>query len=349
MTTNESQRPEKTGSFLTASLERCVHAISPFASCSECVDACPRFAWAINKTGLDLDIESCDQCGLCVPACPEGAIEYDKVVEPLVSIGPEPRSAFAICDRATEEREPGRMSCIHAIGVRSLAQLYSRGVRRLVAAHADCSSCSRKAKTSLEDHLEDLRRLLDDRELDGFEVQELEPTAWREARDEASKMSRRGLFRSAWRRVGDTATEVERASRTKPITAGEWLPGARDAQLSLFVPHIDPGICSACGACLELCPHNVIKLTDTEDSEHNYEIDATSCTGCRLCVDVCDVDAIELKRWSHPHAPPIHLILSQCGACGNAYYQTTKLASDTNLCRICASSHHHQNLFQVLP
>ena len=54
--------------------DRCVHAHIETASCKACVDACPENAWILDDESLGLNTNSCDGCGLCVPACTEGAI-----------------------------------------------------------------------------------------------------------------------------------------------------------------------------------------------------------------------------------------------------------------------------------
>ena len=345
---DEGQPPETIVSFPVVSSQRCILDLSPFSRCQVCVDACPSLAWTVNKTGLDLDVESCDQCGLCISACPENAIALDGAVEPLVRTQSLPPSAFASCDRVATNREPGHVSCLHAIGVRTLAQLYSRGVRCLNIAKTDCENCSRKARTSLDDHLFDLLRLLKDRDIESFEVRELEPSAWREARDEASQMSRRGLLRSVWRSVDDAEAHLH-GQITDTAAPGACLPNREDAKLAPWVPQIDADGCNACSACVEMCPHGVLRLTGTKEPHFQYDVDAVSCTGCRLCVDICDVDALELKRWGDASPEPLPLVLGQCEACGSTYYQPTKTASGKTLCRICAAKCNHQNLFQVLP
>ncbi len=350
-TVNDRQASESIASSPVVLSERCVRDLSPFSSCEVCIDACPRLAWTLTKTGLDLDDDSCDRCGLCVSACPEKAVAIECAVKPLVTTASEHPSAFAVCDHVAEANELGHVSCLHAIGLRTLAQLYSRGVRCLHIAKPDCVQCSRTATTSLDGHLGDLLRLLSDRDIEGFEVRELEPSTWREKRDEASRMSRRGLFRSIWQSVDPARSEVDMEG-TDVAAPGAYLPSGENAKLTPWVPQIDADSCNACGACVEMCPHGVIRLTRTAESHFQYEVDALGCTGCRLCVDVCDVDALSLNRWAHPSPTPISLVLSQCEACGSTYYQTGyqtgQTASGNGLCRICAAKCHHQNLFQVL-
>lgn len=54
--------------------ERCVHSHCEVASCTRCVDACPRDAWLLDDASLKIDTARCDGCGLCVAACTESAL-----------------------------------------------------------------------------------------------------------------------------------------------------------------------------------------------------------------------------------------------------------------------------------
>ena len=68
-----SSRVPRNPALPTFEAARCVHGLCPVATCEACVAACPRSAIECTDDGLELDIEACDGCGLCVPACPEAA------------------------------------------------------------------------------------------------------------------------------------------------------------------------------------------------------------------------------------------------------------------------------------
>ncbi len=51
---------------------------------------------------------------------------------------------------------------------------------------------------------------------------------------------------------------------------------------------VDKEKCTACGACVEVCPVEAIKLED------KATIDAETCIECGACVDECPVEAISL-------------------------------------------------------
>jgi len=48
--------------------------------------------------------------------------------------------------------------------------------------------------------------------------------------------------------------------------------------------------CDLCGACVGVCPENIISLKN-----YRLAIDQEACTSCSKCVWVCPVRALELK------------------------------------------------------
>ncbi len=53
---------------------------------------------------------------------------------------------------------------------------------------------------------------------------------------------------------------------------------------------IDKETCVGCGACVEVCPVNVIEMVDGKADPVRNE----DCTSCGACVDACPVSAIEI-------------------------------------------------------
>lgn len=50
-------------------------------------------------------------------------------------------------------------------------------------------------------------------------------------------------------------------------------------------------ICYYCGACVAVCPQNIIELIDT-----CLWIDQQKCINCGICVKGCPIGALTLKR-----------------------------------------------------
>jgi heterodisulfide reductase subunit A-like polyferredoxin len=62
-------------------------------------------------------------------------------------------------------------------------------------------------------------------------------------------------------------------------------------QVSGQVAGVNPGKCSACGVCVELCPFGAPGFNDRDISQINLAL----CKGCGLCVASCRSGAIDLK------------------------------------------------------
>ncbi len=68
-----------------------------------------------------------------------------------------------------------------------------------------------------------------------------------------------------------------------------------------FFAAVNPDACVACGACVEKCQTNAMKL----DMEKNVSVvDLTRCLGCGLCVASCPAEAIELRKKEREIVPP---------------------------------------------
>jgi MinD superfamily P-loop ATPase len=55
-------------------------------------------------------------------------------------------------------------------------------------------------------------------------------------------------------------------------------------------------VCTACGACLNLCRFDAIKETQTASGDYQYHVDPTSCEGCGVCARFCPKQAVELRE-----------------------------------------------------
>ena len=53
---------------------------------------------------------------------------------------------------------------------------------------------------------------------------------------------------------------------------------------------VDQETCTACEACVEVCPVDAITMED------KAKIDTEACTDCGACVETCPVEAIKLEE-----------------------------------------------------
>lgn len=54
---------------------------------------------------------------------------------------------------------------------------------------------------------------------------------------------------------------------------------------------VDPGLCTGCGICIDVCPHQALELVDGVAKLTQPE----KCDGSGECVEACPVQAISLQ------------------------------------------------------
>ncbi|MCP4582007.1 MAG: 4Fe-4S dicluster domain-containing protein [candidate division Zixibacteria bacterium] len=58
-----------------------------------------------------------------------------------------------------------------------------------------------------------------------------------------------------------------------------------------FAIDIEYGLCGNCGACVAVCPENVLHLGTVMLTSDNDD-----CTGCKHCIIFCPADALKLLK-----------------------------------------------------
>ncbi|MEA2062358.1 MAG: DUF362 domain-containing protein [Gemmatimonadota bacterium] len=77
-----------------------------------------------------------------------------------------------------------------------------------------------------------------------------------------------------------------------PVPMGPaFLHGILERLLSAK-PWIDPGRCTRCGACFDICPADTIELT----TEGEYRINLDNCIRCFCCQEICPQAAVAIRR-----------------------------------------------------
>lgn len=338
-----------------------MHTRIEMAGCRACVDACPADAWLLDDEMLAIDSDRCDGCALCSAACMEQAIE--PAWRPQVrNLGNE-RVAFAICQFATDNLDAaGWLPCLHAISLRTLAEMSRQGVQSLFVCDAGCGGCSRAGSPAqtLDQRMVQLNQLLLARGVQPIRLRSLDAELWHGCARAATGageglcMSRRGFFRAALDAAAERSAPDPDAATTVPVAMLLPGDGRQNAGMLLYptLPVIEPRSCSGCDACFNLCAHGALHI-DQEGG--TYHVDATRCTGCGICRDVCTRQAVSLIEQGWGNAQTLRLQTRRCSACGVQFHRPVadeppqmQEAPSVALCAVCSRHNHHANLYQVM-
>lgn len=346
--------------------ERCVHSRCEVAECTRCVDACPRDAWVLSDDSLQIDMERCDGCGLCVAACTESALE--QALLPALRTH-EGRATLLFACEALGEGYAGEgvVPCLHAITASQLLEHYRDGYRQVLSCRGECGNCPRhRGGDPFREEMARLNRLLASRGAALVRHAELTPVLWelrrkspsvpllQREKKEISPVGRRQFFQRAITFVVEKGMEqagvgtAETPSLPWPATLPAADTEARGGVLYPFVPEMDAVRCNGCDACVQLCPHQALQLEKADDGQAlAYQIQADHCTGCGVCEDACDQNAIKIRPMALVGNGQITLRQARCKACGCQFHYPDTDNRPQHYCRICAQTNHHRQLFQV--
>lgn len=340
--------------------DACVHALIDQANCRACVDACPKLAWRLDETTLGLDTGVCDGCGLCVPACPTGAlhITYPWVIRRFQ----ERVIALFACEHSDIGTAAETLPCIHALGLRQLLLLYNAGIRHLLVTTGECANCRRGRSADLRLRVAQLNELLHERRSAPVILLQRSKSAWmriyaaEEITSHGTRLSRRKFLGGGAAMVREQLLLADPLNlpECRTFPPGRLLPVSPATHESSWpwTPRLQENLCSGCDACLKLCPTDALQLLQKQSADLNavveYRVEAAACTGCGICTTVCETGAVSVQSWSRS-TERIFISLRQrrCSACGNSYHQPRSVPQEP-LCPVCRIHNHSSKLFQVL-
>ena len=84
------------------------------------------------------------------------------------------------------------------------------------------------------------------------------------------------------------------------LTAAKKFPQPVEFLQTNFYADIDPGLCTACGECMEVCQMDALVPVNS-----HTEVLRSHCIGCGVCLNACAFDAISLLKTGKEVVPPL--------------------------------------------
>lgn len=83
------------------------------------------------------------------------------------------------------------------------------------------------------------------------------------------------------------------------LTAAKKFPEPAEFLQTNFYADIDPGLCTACEQCLNVCQMDALQAVN-----NHTEVIPSHCIGCGVCLNACAFDAISLLKTGKEMVPP---------------------------------------------
>lgn len=280
--------------------ERCiVVSRASRTACSACYDACPHDAVRIDRQ-VRIDPIDCSGCGLCVRACPSGALESQTAFA---------EGAAMRCSQVSGSAQS--VQCLAKLSPNDILRL-ADGDDRVTLGRGDCADCKIGAATVPEAVAGAVDKAERIAAVQGRSLSvSIEQTARLDNLAPGTRLSRRRLLGGGVRNVRMATAEalapLERILPAEEVRARhadlpnehiELLAALRvaapadDALVPYRLPRVDDG-CIMCPLCTKACPTDAITRDLSGEAGVLY-VDPQRCVGCDACVPACPVGVISM-------------------------------------------------------
>lgn len=348
---------------------RCTRYRFRYSECRRCAEVCPHEAIALSDEGVAIDSARCQNCALCVTACPTDALASGsfKTVDMLRQAIRQDHFTIACapCGAVADAVVP----CLGAVDAASLAYLAKRRIPVTMYGTSHCGECAHRARGAAQltlnlEACEVLTKAAGTADARADWVPPLVDSAITPSptigKDDRFIASRRQWFRRVVGRGADELAQVAiPASSSLPTPDQAIRPGAyalperrellqivcqrRDDQpfslplhetLPLMALSLQPD-CTVCEACFRVCPTGAIEIEESP-ADWQLKFDSDRCVGCAVCMEVCQprvlaADAIFDARPEQPAGVLLALSKQRCGRCDRHFVSHTRQET----CPIC--------------
>ena len=326
------------GSPVVIDKETCLNFNYKKMACRKCRQACP-----LNCIGEDLTVDAavCNECGLCLAACPAEAVAgVNFTNRALQSLAGGKAVMLACRKREAESSWP----CLGFLPAFLLAAWGLDG-RQVVVDTLACGACN----PAVADHLR--RSISGANTVLAVYKKPLIMQSPAESRQQQESLSRRAFFGRLFGAAVETVREVALPSdgTAERLTCRDLadamllsMPPASLSQATDVLHGITiTTACQACGLCGKFCTRRAITLADRTDELDIFH-DPLRCTGCGVCAAHCPADAITVGAAAELGR---HMVFSarlpRCPAC----HELFQPVNNQPVCLECMLKGRRQTLF----